>query len=154
MLFPQPLYPNLWSLWSNGIIHRDSNGILAIAATVKATVNGIRVNAVPPPQFFPHSVTLIGLAPRPPNLVLSHRSPQNTQKSRLKPTQIIGRTIMFGLGWLEVGLIAVVAAVVFGPKKIPELGSALGKMLRGFKEEMDAEETDMESPNPGDDSFE
>ncbi len=61
---------------------------------------------------------------------------------------------MFGLGWLEVGLIAVVAAVVFGPKKIPELGSALGKMLRGFKEEMDAEETDMESPNPGDDSFE
>ncbi|MEM1426019.1 MAG: twin-arginine translocase TatA/TatE family subunit [Cyanobacteria bacterium P01_H01_bin.130] len=61
---------------------------------------------------------------------------------------------MFGLGWLEVGLIAVVAAVVFGPKKIPELGNALGKMLRGFKEEMDSEDTDMEPPNPGDDSFE
>ena len=58
---------------------------------------------------------------------------------------------MFGLGWLEVGLIAVVAAVVFGPKKIPELGSALGKMLRGFKEEMDSEapldeHSDLEEP--------
>lgn len=60
---------------------------------------------------------------------------------------------MFGLGWLEVGLIAVVAAVVFGPKKIPELGNALGKMLRGFKDEMDpnaAESGDEIEANPGD----
>lgn len=46
---------------------------------------------------------------------------------------------MFGLGWPEVGIIAIVAVLVFGPKKIPEMGSALGKTLRGFKEEMDAE---------------
>ena len=46
---------------------------------------------------------------------------------------------MFGLGWPEVAIIAVVAIVVFGPKKIPELGGALGKTLRGFKEEMDGE---------------
>jgi sec-independent protein translocase protein TatA len=44
---------------------------------------------------------------------------------------------MFGLGWAEVGVIAVAAILIFGPKKIPELGSALGKTLRGFKEEMD-----------------
>ncbi|AUT03619.1 twin-arginine translocase TatA/TatE family subunit [Aliinostoc sp. HNIBRCY26] len=43
---------------------------------------------------------------------------------------------MFGLGWPEVAIIAVVAIVIFGPKKIPELGSALGKTLRGFKEEL------------------
>ncbi|BAZ38520.1 putative twin-arginine translocation protein TatA/E [Calothrix sp. NIES-4101] len=43
---------------------------------------------------------------------------------------------MFGLGWTEVALIAIVALLVFGPKKIPELGSALGKTLRGFKEEI------------------
>jgi sec-independent protein translocase protein TatA len=43
---------------------------------------------------------------------------------------------MFGLGWTEVAVIAVVAILVFGPKKIPELGSALGKTLRGFKEEL------------------
>ena len=43
---------------------------------------------------------------------------------------------MFGLGWPEVGIIAIVAVLIFGPKKIPELGSALGKTLRGFKEEL------------------
>ncbi len=43
---------------------------------------------------------------------------------------------MFGLGWPEVGVIAIVAIVIFGPKKIPELGSTLGKTLRGFKEEI------------------
>ncbi|MEA5574415.1 twin-arginine translocase TatA/TatE family subunit [Calothrix sp. UHCC 0171] len=43
---------------------------------------------------------------------------------------------MFGLGWTEVALIAIVALLIFGPKKIPELGSALGKTLRGFKEEL------------------
>ncbi len=43
---------------------------------------------------------------------------------------------MFGLGWPELGLIAIAAVLVFGPKKIPEIGNALGKTLRGFKDEM------------------
>jgi sec-independent protein translocase protein TatA len=43
---------------------------------------------------------------------------------------------MFGLGLPEVGLIAIAALLIFGPKKIPEMGSALGKTLRGFKDEM------------------
>lgn len=43
---------------------------------------------------------------------------------------------MFGLGWLEVGLIALAAVLVFGPKRLPELGSAFGKTLRGFKDEL------------------
>jgi sec-independent protein translocase protein TatA len=43
---------------------------------------------------------------------------------------------MFGLGWLEVGVIAIVGILIFGSKKIPELGSSLGKTLRGFKEEL------------------
>ncbi len=46
----------------------------------------------------------------------------------------------FGLGWPEVSIIAVVALLIFGPKKIPELGSALGKTLRGFKEEVNTVE--------------
>lgn len=32
------------------------------------------------------------------------------------------------------GIVAVVAILIFGPKKIPELGNALGKTLRSFKE--------------------
>lgn len=45
---------------------------------------------------------------------------------------------MFGLGWPEVLIILGVFVLIFGPKKIPEVGSALGKTLRGFKEEIEA----------------
>ena len=53
---------------------------------------------------------------------------------------------MFGLGWPEISIIAIVAILIFGPKKIPELGGALGKTLRGFKEELNnpSEEDDRE----------
>lgn len=46
---------------------------------------------------------------------------------------------MFGLGLPEMMVIGLVAVLVFGPKKIPEIGGALGKSLRGFKEELDNE---------------
>ncbi len=49
---------------------------------------------------------------------------------------------MFGLGLPEMAIIGVVAILIFGPKKIPELGSALGKTLRGFKEEMSKTEAE------------
>jgi sec-independent protein translocase protein TatA len=45
---------------------------------------------------------------------------------------------MFNLGWPEVAIVIGVALLIFGPKKIPQLGGALGKTLRGFKEEMNA----------------
>ncbi len=48
---------------------------------------------------------------------------------------------MFGLGWLEVGVIAIVGVFIFGTKKIPELGSSLGKTLRGFKEELKGDDS-------------
>ena len=41
---------------------------------------------------------------------------------------------MFGLGWPEVVIIAIVAILIFGPQKIPELGGVLGKSLRSFQE--------------------
>ncbi|HEY9880190.1 MAG TPA: twin-arginine translocase TatA/TatE family subunit [Leptolyngbyaceae cyanobacterium] len=47
---------------------------------------------------------------------------------------------MFNLGWTEVIIILGVAIFIFGPKKIPELGSALGKTLRGFKEEVNKQD--------------
>ncbi len=47
---------------------------------------------------------------------------------------------MFGLGWPEVVIIVIIAILIFGPKKIPELGGTLGKTLRGFKEEMSKSE--------------
>ncbi|QQE65074.1 prohead protease [Leptolyngbya sp. BL0902] len=45
---------------------------------------------------------------------------------------------MFNLGWPEVAIVLGVALLIFGPKKIPQLGGALGKTLRGFKEEVNA----------------
>ncbi len=52
---------------------------------------------------------------------------------------------MFGLGLPEIAIIVIVALLVFGPKKIPEIGAALGKTVRGFKEEMERPDTDEEN---------
>lgn len=57
---------------------------------------------------------------------------------------------MFGLGWLEVGLIVIAAVLVFGPKKLPEFGSAFGKTLRGFKAELQSEQLNEEDTPPTD----
>lgn len=40
---------------------------------------------------------------------------------------------MFGIGVPELIVILVIALVVFGPGKLPEIGSALGKGIRDFK---------------------
>jgi len=50
---------------------------------------------------------------------------------------------MFGLGLPELGIIAFVALLIFGPKKLPELGSAIGKTLRDFKEGISKSETEI-----------
>lgn len=60
---------------------------------------------------------------------------------------------MFGLGVPEIVIIGVVAVLVFGPKRIPELGGALGKTLRGFKEEMDKPDELEEDYIDGDDDL-
>ena len=41
---------------------------------------------------------------------------------------------MFGVGILEMAVIALVAIVVFGPDKVPELAKQAGAMLRKAKE--------------------
>lgn len=53
---------------------------------------------------------------------------------------------MFDLGIQELIVIFIVALIVFGPKRLPDLGRALGKgiselkkALEGVKEQMDAE---------------
>jgi len=40
---------------------------------------------------------------------------------------------MFGIGMPELILIAVVALIVLGPKKLPDLAKSLGRALREFK---------------------
>ncbi len=47
---------------------------------------------------------------------------------------------MFGLGFPELMVICVIAMLVFGPKKLPDAGKALGQAIRGFKSSMDGKD--------------
>jgi Tat protein translocase TatB subunit len=60
---------------------------------------------------------------------------------------------MFDLGIQELIVIFIVALLVFGPKRLPELGRTLGKgmaelrkALHGVKEQMDAEMNEIKEP--------
>ena len=43
---------------------------------------------------------------------------------------------MFGgrIGWMELIIIFAIALLIFGPKKLGELGKGLGEGIRGFKQ--------------------
>jgi len=47
-----------------------------------------------------------------------------------------------------------IALLVFGPKKLPELGKGIGEGIRGFKSAMQAQDAKPanETPGPGSDS--
>ncbi len=40
---------------------------------------------------------------------------------------------MPNIGPMEIAIVAIIALIVFGPSKLPELGSSLGKGMREFK---------------------
>ena len=44
---------------------------------------------------------------------------------------------MFGMGATELIVILVVALLIFGPGKLPEIGSALGKGIRDFRKALE-----------------
>jgi sec-independent protein translocase protein TatA len=44
---------------------------------------------------------------------------------------------MFGLGTPELIIILAIAFLVFGGKKLPEIGSGIGKAIRSFKDGID-----------------
>ncbi len=57
---------------------------------------------------------------------------------------------MFGLGLPEILLILVIALLIFGAAKLPEIGKALGKALSEFKKGTQEFTSDKETPK-GDD---
>lgn len=53
---------------------------------------------------------------------------------------------MFNLGFPELVLILVLALIIFGPAKLPEIGKAFGRGLKEFKT---AVNSDIEKSEPG-----
>ena len=47
---------------------------------------------------------------------------------------------MFGIGVPELVIILVVALIIFGPGKLPEIGGALGRGIRDFKKSMEGDD--------------
>ena len=51
---------------------------------------------------------------------------------------------------LHILLVLVVVLLVFGAKRLPEMGKSLGEGLRGFKSSISDEHTDVPRPDSGD----
>ena len=59
--------------------------------------------------------------------------------------------MILGLGVPELVVILLIALLVFGPKNLPKLGSALGKTVKNVREGMEGEEeNDAEDVEPTD----
>jgi len=50
---------------------------------------------------------------------------------------------MFGMGWAEIGVILVVAMLVFGPERLPELAKQAGGFVRTVRQMVDNAKNDL-----------
>lgn len=55
---------------------------------------------------------------------------------------------MFGLGVPELVIILIIALVIFGPRKLPEIGGAVGKAIREFRKASDEIKKDVSIEPP------
>jgi sec-independent protein translocase protein TatA len=45
-----------------------------------------------------------------------------------------------GISWQELIVVLLIVLVLFGPKRLPEIGSSLGRGIRGFKDSLNGRE--------------
>ena len=55
---------------------------------------------------------------------------------------------MFGMGPMELGIILVIIVVLFGARRLPEIGSGFGKAIKNFKAGLSDDEIDV-TPGSG-----
>lgn len=55
---------------------------------------------------------------------------------------------MPNIGPMEIMIVLIIALVVFGPKRLPELGKSVGKGIREFKGSISGEHDDAEDKTP------
>jgi sec-independent protein translocase protein TatA len=51
---------------------------------------------------------------------------------------------MAGIGPLEIGIVLVIVLIIFGPKRLPDLGRSLGSGMRQFKDSVSGKDDDAE----------
>jgi sec-independent protein translocase protein TatA len=70
------------------------------------------------------------------------------------PTRWTGRprcyslSVPFGLQLWEVFLLLLIVLLVFGPKRLPEMGRSLGRGMREFKDSITGKDEPVELPPP------
>ena len=52
----------------------------------------------------------------------------------------------FGIGATEIVILLIVALLVFGPKRLPEMGRSLGRGMREFKDSISGKDRDDDRP--------
>ena len=55
---------------------------------------------------------------------------------------------MPNIGPMEIAIVLIIALVVFGPKRLPELGKSLGKGIQEFKGTIGGDKSDPEAIEP------
>lgn len=52
---------------------------------------------------------------------------------------------MSSIGFWEILIVVVIALLVFGPKKLPELGSSIGRSINGFRQGLRETKEDLQT---------
>jgi sec-independent protein translocase protein TatA len=55
-----------------------------------------------------------------------------------------------GLGWQEILILLLILVLLFGARKLPEIGKGLGESIRNFKKAIKGEEDQDKKPGGGD----
>jgi len=77
-------------------------------------------------------------------VIIGQWSAAAPDRARCGPTPKGGN--MFGLGIPELLVILVIVVLVFGAGRLPEIGSSLGKAIKGFKEAGDKRDPEPAEP--------